>query len=221
MLHGVGKLHLSQFLELWSAVAPLIKCSEDPTFCEKVIVQTLTKVLSIFLHHLQFIPTSYCTMQQNIWELQHIYFELMCFLEFEEKYWHKTHAIKSNCNLMGASTTNMLVAHALFMVRVLVWLICPSAELLSICVCQLVVITSPQGMGIQLEPSVFPTYPAIFCGHGDCMEKYQAINDHVTGCLRFPNPFGTTCALSTVVSPPSENPTKCELSSKRYSPCEL
>lgn len=148
-------------------------------------------------------------------------FELMCFLEFEEKYWHKTHAIKSNCNLMGASTTNMLVAHALFMVRVLVWLICPSAELLSICVCQLVVIMSPQGMGIQLEPSVFPTYPAIFCGHGDCMEKYQAINDHVTGCLRFPNPFGTTCALSTVVSPPSENPTKCELSSKRYSPCEL
>ena len=218
VLSGVGKLKHRIFIELQVLSSRLIERARSPQFKEHVLVSQLTDILCNLLHRLEFIATSFITMRLGIRELQRVYLELTALLNFEEQYRsHPTSSNKVNNNLMGVFTHDLAVCDQFYRAGVPVWFIRPYSALHSIRIKALKPLTYAVNI-LPLEPSSRPTYPSIYCGPGDVLEKYIALAHSILEYLTYPNPFSSVRAETPAMPPP---PSKREVRSQRYTPCKL
>ena len=218
MLHGVGKLAPALLSQLKELTLQIFVRAKKPIFQGMALVSELTNVLKALLHHLEFVSSSFFTMRQHVREHQQVYLELEAFLNFNETYRHEKGTPTVAIHLMGAFTTDPLICQALFEVGLPVWLIQPFSALPSIRIRTMAVLRPAQGF-ICLDPCTHPTYLSIYRGRSDVVAKYRAINAQILKCLKYPNPFGTSRAITSVAAPPLAELSKLQVRSKKYSPC--
>ena len=220
ILGGVGKLKRQTFLELQVLSLRLIERAHSPQFKEHVLVSQLTDVLGNLLHRLEFIATSFTTMHLGVREFQRVYLELTALLKFEERVCSQSMSSKNwkvNNNIMGVFTHDLAVCNQFYRAGIPVWLIRPYSALHSIRIKALKPLTRAVDI-LPLEPSSHPTYPPIYRGPGDVLEKYIALASNILGYLKYPNPFSSVRAQPLAMLPP---PSKHEDRSRLYSPCKL
>jgi hypothetical protein len=219
VLHGVGKLERSYYLQLRELSVGLLERAEKPLFQGKIVAHELSKILLNFLHRLETLSSSFFIMQRGVRELQRTFLQLKGFLDFEERYRLETGTPAAALDLMGAFTWDPIVCQNLFRAGVPVWLIRPYSALRSIRVRKLVPVTRAQGL-LSLAPCSRPNCPTLYRGPGDRIEKYLALQASVLDLLKFPNPFGLSCTKPVVPPPPLAVLSKRQERSKRYSPCK-
>jgi hypothetical protein len=126
----------------------------------------------------------------------------------------------TTAKVMGVFTTDLTVCDIFLRAGIPVWLVRPFEVLFSICVRALAPVQTP-GASTPLNPATRPSHPTIYCGNGDHIDKYRAIARHVQHYLWYPNPFQSICSKTSVIPPPHEEISKCEVRRQLYSPCRF
>lgn len=104
VLHGIGKLEWSYFLQLQRLSVVFLERAEKPLFHGKVVPHELSKILLNLLHCLKSLSSSFFMMQHGVCDLQRTFLELKGFLDFEECYRLETGTLPVVLDLMGAFT---------------------------------------------------------------------------------------------------------------------
>ena len=220
MLFRIGKLCIEDFLDLQSLLAQLLERAQLPMFCGKKFVAQLSSTTKHLLHRLEYIATDYFTMRLGVHEVQRAFLELTSVLDYKEHMISLPDTLaKLRHNIMGAFTFELEVCEKLFQARIPVWLIRPYLELHSIHIKKFVSLDLP-GDIFSLVACTCPKYSAIYCGHGDIIEKYLALQKHTTNYLRYPNPFASVRAEPLLTHPSEPEPLKHEIRSRHYTPCK-
>jgi hypothetical protein len=219
MLDGVGKLAPALLSQLKELTLQIFIRAKKPMFQGMALASELTNVLKALMHRLEFVSSSFFTMRRHMREHQRVYLELEAFLNFNDMYRHEKGTPNVAIHLMGAFTTDPLICQALFEAGVPVWLIRPFSALPSIRIRTMVVLRLARDF-VCLNPCTHPTYPSIYRGRSDAVTKYRAINAQILECLKYPNPFGTSRAITSVAAPPLAELSKRQVRSKKYSPCK-
>jgi hypothetical protein len=227
ILGGIGKLHHTFFGGMQRYSAVILERAALPEFTSPVLVSELVTTLKLLLYHLEFISTTFRTMQIVVRETQRVCLELRALLDFEEIFRPRMAQSISmtsvNPDIMGAFTNDLGVCDTLFRAGIPVWLVRPSSALHSIRVrarAPLLVATDT----IPLDRPSGPPHPfhrTIYVGAGNKLEKYIAIAQYVRQLLRFPDPFGSVRAKPLVAPPPLAQPSNhgTGSSSRRFTPC--
>jgi hypothetical protein len=226
VLEGVGKLERGFFLELQRQSFDLLARARNKKYEKHVVVLQIIPVLEHLLHRVEFIATNLRQMQLGVRETQRAFLELKAVLDYEEIYYplikggnpQPFQCPHITANVVGAFTADLTVCDGLFRAGIPVWLLRPFSELHSIRVRKLVPLQSAGDL-IPIDAAIRPTHPTIYRGGGDKIEKYYALTQHITGYLRYPNPFGSIRAKELIAPPPAQ--TKREERRQRYTPCKL
>lgn len=218
VLSGIGKLNRSIFVTLCFFSQCLIEQVQHSKFQDQRLAMQLAEVLSTLLHYLECISMSFFTMHLGVRELQRAYLELMVLLNFEEH--HCGRSDLSNIvshNIMGAFTYDLAVCDLLYWAGVPVWLIRPHHELHSICIKSLQLLMKATNL-IPLDPSTCPSYPSIYWGPGDVVDKYNTIWSNI---LKYPNPFGSEHAKPLQRPLPIAVPFQPESQAQCFTSCKF
>jgi hypothetical protein len=226
ILAGIGKLCYAFFGGMQHCSSAILEQAALPKFASIVLVSELVTTLKLLLHHLEFISTTFRTMQIIVRGTQRICLELRALLDFEEIFRPRMAqgmpVTSVNPNIIGAFTNDLGTCDALFRAGIPVWLVRPYSALHSIRVRALGPLLVANGM-IPLDPPSGPPHPlhrTIYVGAGNKLEKYVAIAQYVCQLLQFPDPFRSVRAKPLAAPPPLARPS-CDTgsSSRCFTPC--
>jgi hypothetical protein len=229
-LTGVGKLSSGGFLHMRFQCIDLHERAVQSKFSKELLVSQLTVILENLLHRLEFISMNFRQMQITVRETQRIFVELTALLDYYDYFRPILSMNKpsiptqtyppTTAKVMGVFTTDLTICDLFFRAGIPVWLVRPFEVLSSIRVRALAPVQTP-GASTPLDPATRPSHPTIYCGNGDHIDKYRAIARHVQHYLRYPNPFQSIRAETSVVPPPRDEISKREVRRQLYSPCRF
>lgn len=225
ILTGIGKLNFHFFWRIKKLADTAIERSKREIFEATPLVTQLSSTLEDLLHRLQYISTSFRTMQLGVRAIQRVFLELTALLDFLEIYKpvltgdSPPETIPRVAKMIGVFTSDPTMCRLLHSAKIPVWFIRPYRALHSIRVAAVTPIQFAQGT-IALDPHIRPSYPPIFRG-AHSVGMYTAFAQHVLEYFRYPDPFASVRARPSVNLPaPALELSKRELRGQRYAPCE-
>jgi len=230
ILAGIGKLHAALFCQLQQLCLALHERAINSKFSKELLLSQLAITLGNLLHRLEFISTDFRHMQLTVRETQRVFLELTALLDYYDHFCSVFLLEESStptqtypptiAKVMGAFTTDLTVCDRFFRAGIPIWLVRPFTVLSSARVRALAPVQMP-GDSTPLSPAIYPSYPTIYCGIGDHLDKYRAIASHVQHYLQYPNPFRSIRAEPSIVPPSRDMVPKRETRKQLYSPCRF